>query len=148
MRTKVTYKSNHRLVIRKGQDAAEVVGKRFGAYVMTTAKRSIRSGGKKGKTSEAGQPPRSQTGTLKRFIRFAYDSSERATFIGPVLLPGRVGKDSPEALEKGGTSTVEVREDGKRRRRRQRIEARPYMVPALEKRIGELPGLWSGAIRN
>lgn len=147
MATKVKYKPNHALVIRKGQDAAEAVGKRFGAYVMTTARRSLGKPRKDGKPSEPGQPPRA-TKIFKSSILFAYDPPSRSVVIGPRLLPGRVGKDAPEALEKGGTSTGVGLVRGRRVRRRQRVAARPTMVPALEARVSELPGLWKNAIHN
>lgn len=143
MATKVTYRPNHQLVIRKTQDAAEVIGKRFGSFVMTTARRSIKKPNKAGDPSPPGQPPRAATKTLRSSILFAYIPGERAVVIGPRLLPGRIGKDAPEALEKGGTSVARVRG----RRRRQRVAARPFMVPALEQRLPELPLLWRDAIR-
>lgn len=143
MATTVTYKSKHQVVIRAAQDAAEVIGKRFGAFVMTTSRRSIRKPNKAGDPSPPGQPPRAQTKTLKSSIIFAYEPSERAVYIGARILPGRIGKDAPEALEKGGESTTTVRG----RRRRQRVAKRAFMVPAVEKRLPELPLLWRNAIR-
>ncbi len=144
MATKVTYKPSHQVVIKATQDAAEAIGMKFGAFVMTTARRSIRKPNKAGDPSPEGQPPRAQTKTLKSSIIFAYDSTQRAVYIGPRILPGRIGKDAPEALEKGGTSTAMT----KRGRRRQRVAKRPFMVPALEKRLPELPLLWRNAIHK
>lgn len=143
MSTTVTYRPKHQVVIRAAQDAAEVIGKKFGAFVMTTARRSIRKPNKAGDPSPPGQPPRAQTKTLKSSIVFAYDPGQRAVFIGPRILPGRIGKDAPEALEKGGESTSVV----KGRRRRRRVAKRAFMVPALEQRLPELPLLWQNAIR-
>ncbi len=147
MATKVKYKSNHAVVIRKGQDAAEAVLKRFGSYVMTTARRSLGKPRKDGKPSEPGKPPRA-TKVFKSSILFAYDPQLRSLVVGPRILPGRVGKDAPEALEKGGSSTAVGMVGGRRVRRRQRVAARPTMVPALEARVSELPLLWKNAIRN
>ncbi len=143
MATTVKYKSKHQVVIRKGQEAAEVIGKKFGAFVMTSARQSIRKPNKAGDPSPPGQPPRAATKTLKSSIVFDYNRLERAVYIGPRILPGRIGKDAPEALEKGGESTAVV--GG--RRRRQRVAKRAFMVPALEKRLPELPLLWKNAIR-
>lgn len=141
---KMKYVDRSVVVVRAGESAAEKIGKRFGAYVRTTAQRSIKRPNKSGDPSPPGQPPRAQTKTLKSSIIFAYDPAERAVFIGARLLPGRVGKDAPEALEHGGYSTAE----SKGRRRRQRVEKRAFMQPALEKRLPELPLLWQNAIHQ
>lgn len=148
MGIKVKFSSNRRAVLARANDAAERIGKRIGAFIMTTARRSIRKPPRSQPHAQPGQPPKSQTGILKRFILFAWDPETRSTVIGPRLLPGRVGKDAPEALEKGGASTALIRQDGIVRRRRIRIKARPFMVPAMEARIGELPKLWKDAIRK
>jgi hypothetical protein len=136
---KVKYKPNYQVVIKAGQDAAERIGKRFGAMIMTTARQSIRKG-----KSAPGQPPRNQTGTLKKNIIFAYDSATRSVIIGPRFLGDVSSRDAPRALELGGTSLT-VR---KGKRKRQAVAARPFMVPALEKRSPELPLLWENAIRK
>ncbi len=142
--TKIRYTDKSKVVIKATQDAAEVIGKRFGSFVRQTAQRSIRKPNKAGDPSPPGQPPRAQTKTLKSSILFAYEPSGRAVYVGPRLLPGRIGKDAPEALEKGGTSTA----ISKGRRRRQRVAKRAFMVPALEARASELPKLWENAIHS
>lgn len=144
MATRVQYSPKHQVVIRASQDAAEVIGRRFGSFVRSTAQQSIRKPNKAGDPSPPGQPPRAQTKVLKASILFAYDPASRSVVIGPRLLPGRIGKDAPEALEKGGQSVTVIRG----RRRRQRIAKRAFMVPALEKRLPELPLLWRNAIRG
>lgn len=136
------------LVIRAAQDAAEVIGKRFGSYVQRSARQSIRRGPKSGKPSSPGKPPRSKTGALKANIRWAYDPTSRSVVIGPTLLSDKEGKDSPEAMEKGGSSRAVSYIGGKRVRRRQRVAARPFMLPALQKRAPELPGLWKNSIKQ
>ncbi|HBE68511.1 MAG TPA: hypothetical protein DDW52_10225 [Planctomycetaceae bacterium] len=143
LRLAVIYKAADQLQ-RKSIEAAERVGKQLGARIQRTARQSIRKPNKNNDPSPPGKPPRSQTKTLKSSILFAYDASEREIVIGPRLLPGRVGKDAPEALEKGGVSIQQI----KRRRRRQRVAARPFMEPALQKRLPELPGLWKDAIKQ
>ena len=144
---KVKYKPNHQVVIKAGQEAAEVIGKKFGAYVMTTAKQSIR---KRKKTSAPDDPPGNKSGTLKKNIVFAYDTATRTVAIGARLLPGRT--DAPEALEQGKNTPRRVwvgkGKDQKRVKKTVRIEARPFMLPALEKRISELPQLWQNAIKK
>lgn len=142
MPVKVTYKPNHQVVIRKTQDAAEVIGRKFGAFVMTTAKRSIK---KSKRPSQPGSPPK-DGGILKRFIRFAYDESTRSVVIGPGLLPGRT--NAPTVLESGGSGARWVIVNGTRRKINVSYKARPFMVPALEKRLPELPLLWQNAIKE
>ncbi len=182
IKLKLKYTSNRKAVTQKAEDAAQKVAKRFGAYVMTSAKQSIRKGTKKskrsGKTtqvhSKPGDPPKSQQGDLKRFIIFAWDPSTRSVVIGPKLFQAT---DTLEALEHGKTTTRKVLPGGPRRKRSKqkrarsdaeiakirakeaeyrktawvqrsvRYAARPYMQPALKKRLPELPALWRGAIK-
>ncbi len=40
-KAKVKFKNHGPVVIKKGQDAAEAIGKRMGAFIMTTARRSL-----------------------------------------------------------------------------------------------------------
>ena len=126
-------------VTRRVDRAARRVFSRFGAYVRTTAKHSIR---KRKRISRPGEPPSSHTGLLRRFIFFGYDRDRRSIVIGPMPLTGRIG-DAPHALEYGGPSAVK----GRRRKRRVRIAARPYMRPAFEHEKPKLPALWAGSVR-
>lgn len=143
----MVYKPKHQVVIRAGQDAAEAVGKKFGAYVMTTARRSLGRKRKDGKPSEPGKPPRAGS-AFRKSILFAYDPADRATVIGAVLLPGKATKDAPEALERGKTTARTVLVSRRRRKKTVTYRPRPFMVPALEKRISDLPELWRGAIHR
>jgi len=115
---------------------------RIGAYVRTTAKHSIR---KRKRISDPGEPPSSHTGLLRRFIFFGYDRGRRSVVIGPMRLNQKVG-DAPAALEYGGTSTVVEGLRRRRRKRRIRIAARPYMGPAFEQEKPKLPAMWRGSI--
>lgn len=144
---KVDYKPRHRVVIRKAQDAAEAVGKRFGALLRTVAMRSLGRPRKDGRPSDPGKPPRASR-IFRRSILFAWDSSSRSVVVGPRLLPGRATKDAPEMHELGGATSRKIRENGTVRRGRVRYPKRPTMVPALEKSQNKLPELWAGAIRN
>jgi len=116
---------------------------RFGAYVRTTAKHSIR---KRKRISDPGEPPSSHTGLLRRFIFFGYDRDRRSVVIGPMRLNQKVG-DAPAALEYGGTSTVVEVSRRRRRKRRIRMAARPFMGPAFEKERPKLPAMWAGSVR-
>lgn len=136
------YQPKSKQVIRRVSDKAERVGKRFGGYVRRTAKQSIRRTAS-GKPAAPGKPPRSQTGTLKRFILFAYDKEERAVLVGPTVLPDR-NKEAPESLEKGGESRTTVYINGAKVKRKIKVKRRPFMEPALEKRLPDLLGLWQG----
>jgi hypothetical protein len=92
-------------------DAEKSVLSRIGAFIRTAAMRSIRPAGKKGKVSEPGQPPRSRTGLLKKFIFFIYESAKKSVIIGPAALNITTRSDSgrtlrgrvPEILEYGGS---------------------------------------------
>jgi len=116
---------------------------RFGAFVRRTARSSIR---KRKRTSRPGEPPTSRTGLLKRFIFFGYDPSRRSVVIGPARLNQKVG-DAPEALEYGGMTTVVEGTRHKRRKRKVRIVARPYMGPAFEQERPKLAAMWRDSIR-
>jgi len=116
---------------------------RFGAFVRRAARSSIR---KRKRASAPGEPPTSRTGLLRRFIFFGYDRTKRSVVIGPTRLNQRQG-DAPHALEYGGMSTVVEALRGKRKKRRVKIEARPYMGPAFEKEEPKLPGMWRNSVR-
>ena len=87
-------------VVSAVDKARQRVLSKFGAFVMTTARRSIRN---KRRTAP-GQPPAVGLGVLKKTIFFSYDPAKQSVLIGPV---GRVGgfAEAPELLEYGGTIT-------------------------------------------
>lgn len=91
--------------------ATRKVFSRFGAFVRTRAKSSIRP---RKAPSAPGSPPSSHTGILKRFIYFAYSSDTQSVIIGPAAT-NQVGFDTklsggvgtiPEILERGGSAGV------------------------------------------
>jgi len=51
------------------------------------------------------------------------------------------------ALEYGGTSATVEGLRGRRRKRRIKVAARPYMGPAFEQEKPKLPAMWAGSIR-
>ena len=74
-----------------------------GFYVMDTARKSIRSPGKKGDPAKAGAPPRSRLGYLKQFIDFQFEPREHRTVVGPRGLTKPASRlIAPRALEQGG----------------------------------------------
>ncbi len=147
VRAKVRYKSNAPVVIRAGHDAAEDIGKRMGAYIMTTARRLLRRKLKSGEPSAPGTTPRVGN-AFKRNVRFEYDKAARSTVIGPQKLGGVATPDALEALEEGLDTTREVGPKKRRRRVRAHYAPRPFMLPAFRERIDELPGLWKNAIHE
>ena len=130
-------------VKRAADTATRKVLSKAGAFVRTAARSSIR---KRKAVSAPGQPPSSHTGLLKRFIFFGYDAERKTVVVGPMRLNQKVGA-APEALEHGGPSTVVSGRRNRRRKRRIRIAARPFMGPAMAKEAPKFPGLWSNSVR-
>lgn len=130
--------------VRRAVDKAKrQVLSRGGAFIRTTAKRSIRK--RKG-TAPPGKPPHSHEGSLRRLIFFGYDKQTDSVVVGPV---GFRRGTAPNVLEFGGTAVVEKRlRRGRRVRRRVRIAQRAYMGPALEKERPKLPKLWANSVRR
>jgi len=116
---------------------------KFGAFVRTTARSSIRT--RRG-PSPPGEPPSSHTGLLKRFIFFLYDRLRHSVLVGPVRLNQQVG-DAPAALEFGGRSRVFAGRRNRRLLRTVTIRPHPYMRPAMEKERPHLPALWANSVR-
>jgi hypothetical protein len=114
---------------------------RFGSFVRRRAQTSMRKGGKKKLIASPGEPPRTHEGSVRRLIWFSWDPSTRSVVIGPV--PYKKG-EAPELLEFGGTVTRRVH--GKPRVMRYRKF--PFMGPALEAEMPNLPKAWSAAVRN
>ena len=74
-------------------------------------------------SSEPGEPPMRQTGALRKGIFYSFDPRTRSVVVGPER-ESRKDPKSPATLEFGGTSSIGGR--------LVRIEARPYMGPAME----------------
>lgn len=91
--------------------------------------------------SRPGEPPRKVTGRLRQFLFFTFDPDRRSVVVGPARLSGTADANSPATLEYGGTAKVG------RRQRSVRVEARPFMDPALAAELPKMPGLWRDAIR-
>ncbi|HID23432.1 MAG TPA: hypothetical protein EYP14_13685 [Planctomycetaceae bacterium] len=125
-------------VQRSVDTATRRVLSRFGAFVRTRARTSIR---KRTGTSPPGRPPYSHVGLLRRLIFFAYDRRRRSVVVGPVLI--RRDSQAPELLEHGGQTLV--RTGG--RRGRLRYRPRPYMGPAFQREQQNLSALWRDSIR-
>ncbi|HVS73135.1 MAG TPA: hypothetical protein VHQ47_17905 [Phycisphaerae bacterium] len=159
---------DRKAIIDKVDAGTRRVLSKFGAFVRTRARSSIR---KRKKPSAPGSPPSSHNGMLKDNIFFGYDSSKRSVVTGPtktntVHFDGDgqpVSGTVPEVLEEGGEIKIlEVFKYGRwqkadLRSRRQltnlptrlrtiKIAKRPYMGPSFEQEKKNLPSLWANAI--
>lgn len=126
--------------------ATRKVLSKFGSFVRTTAKQSIKKPPKKAKikVSRPGNPPFSQTGMLKKFIFFGYDHNKKSVVIGPTSIHGGT---APELLEYGGKT---IRAYGKRREKIKKtitIKARPYMGPAYDENEPKLAAMWRDSVK-
>lgn len=129
-------------VLINAVDRAEIKTlSKMGAFVRRSARQSIR---KRKKSSPPGKPPSSHTGLLKKFIYFGYDSGRNTVVVGPARLNGTRSPESLETLEFGGMA--DVYRNGKTVN--VRIEARPYMGPALAKNLPKFPSLWANTVRE
>jgi len=125
-------------VISALDKATRKVLSKFGAFVMTTARQSIRKRGPQD-VSPPYHPPFSHTGVLKRGILFGYDILRHSVVIGPILAETkRTG--TPPRLEYGGTAMGEGW-------RPSTYRPRPYMNPALDKNLPVLPAMWHNSIK-
>jgi len=106
---------------------------------VVAAKRAGRPKPKRPKaSSKPGEPPRSQVGTLRRFLFYGYDSRSEAVVVGPAKTTAD-DQDAPSTLEFGGTAEVGGR--------RQRIAPRPYMGPALTQVEPQFAALWRNSVK-
>ena len=115
---------------------------KFGAFVKTRAKRSIRPGGKSNIISQPGETPRGHEGSLRKNIFNAFDPDNESVVIGPIILPGKIGAEALEALEFRGETVIERMNRGKRKRETVNIEARPFMTPAFEAEKSNISSIW------
>ena len=135
-------------VINKVDVATRKVLSRFGAFVRTTAKHSIRK--KKG-PSAPGTPPNSHVGLLRKFIFFSYEPTAKNVVIGPTLLSRKKSGSNtiPEVLEYGGNGERMMWDDTEKQRKSKKvtIRSRPFMHPAMDKELPKLPAMWKNSVR-
>lgn len=119
----------------------------FGAYVLRTAKRSIKKGGPK-QTSAPGEPPIGHGQELyANFIAFAHDPTRHEVVIGSALLSGTLGDVAPEKIEYGGTEAIVVGKWPLRRRKVVHYLPRPAMRLAYDVAVKKfLPQLIENSI--
>lgn len=101
---------------------------RFGAYVRTRARSSIRT---RKRASRPGQPPSNHTGDLKKRIYFGYDSQTKSVVAGP--LPYHKGV--AHIIEYGGIYGGIL------------YRARPFMRPAFERELSNAERLFKDQIK-
>jgi hypothetical protein len=130
---------DRKAVTRRVDKAARKVLSKFGAFVRTGAKHSIR---KRKAVSEPGSPPSSHVGLLRKLIYFGYDPGRRSVVIGPTPLHGAA--EAPPLLEYGGKARRRGRKD---RPVMATYKARPFMGPAFEREKPKLPAMWAGSVK-
>ena len=118
--------------------ATRKVLSKFGAFVRTTARHSIR---KRKAVSQPGSPPSSHVGLLKKLIYFGFDPSHRSVVIGPTPLHGA---EVPPLLEYGGRAR---RKNRKGRMVTATYRPRAFMGPAFEQEKPKLPAMWASSVK-
>lgn len=105
--------------------------------------------------SEPGEPPRTRTGLIRKFLFFAFDPQTKSVVVGPALLNKSSG--APATLEYGGVTmgivNAEIMLNGGQRVYRQtemlvKIEPRPYMQPALQRNQAKVAELFRNSIKK
>lgn len=84
---------------------------RFGAFIRTVARRSMRRTKNPQLKSDPGGPPYARRGQVRDLLLFAYDANRKELVVGPKLFqpPKPLMKASttvPNALEQGGTAVA------------------------------------------
>jgi len=161
---------NKPAVKRAVDKATRKVLSRFGAFVRRDAKRSIRKPRQKQigeltdeerksyriqsaiakrtgkprpkrplKSSDPGTPPRNQTGLLKKLIYFGFDTIRRSIVVGPLSAgPRQAGE-----IEAGGIVRITA---GPNRGESKLMAARPFMGPAMNLNLPQLPAMWRDSV--
>ena len=135
---------DRKAITRRVDKATRRVLSRFGAFVRNTARKSIR---RRKRPAEPGQPPSSHTGLLRRFIFFGYDPApgRQSVVIGPERLTRRGRGEAPPLLEYGGSQRMKGR---KGQPVRTTYQPRPFMAPAFQKELPNLPPLWRDSVKK
>jgi len=125
-------------IVRRVNRANRSILMKAGAFVRRSARQSLRK--RKG-ISAPGKPPSSHTGRLKGLILFAFDAPRDSVVIGPNVIGS--GDQPGATLEHGGVVVMKWR----RRAKRTRFAARPFMGPALEKERPKFDKLWTNSVK-
>jgi hypothetical protein len=133
---------DRKAVLDKTTAAERRVLSKFGAFVRTSARSSMR---KRKRPSAPGQPPSAHVGLIKRFLFFVYDPDRKSVVIGPAKL-NKPSDNALEVLEHGGQTMILTRRRDSKTRRVE-IVARPFMQPAFDKNLPQVPSMWRDQIR-
>lgn len=127
-------------VIRAMERAERRELSRYGAFVMTGARRRVRR--RKSSAGPGKSPTHWQTGSRDglRRILFAYEPRTSSVIIGPVKLNAQ-GRDVPNLMETGGTGRPAPDKP------KVRYRPHPFVGPEQEKRAPQFPDLLKGSVR-
>lgn len=117
-----------KLVLRATDRATRKALSKFGAYVRTRARTSIR---KRRRVSSPGSPPSSHTGKLKKSVFFGYDVNNKSVVVGPL----KYRTNAADALENGAISGGKT------------YLPRPFMSPAFRRELPNAPKLFKDSIK-
>jgi hypothetical protein len=156
-------------IIDKTTRATRKILSKFGAFVRTRSKSSIK---KAKKSSVVGSPPKGKVGKLKKSILFSFDPSTESVVIGPINLDTQyinnngkpVSGNAASVLESGGKIQVMeglIKDYWKRiniraknqqqyseiRVRTVSIGPRPFMGPAFQSELVKMPSMWKNSIK-
>lgn len=131
-------------ITSKLDDAARKTLSKFGSYVRTRARRSIRT--RKKKSATPGNPPFDHGGYLRRWIFFQYEPENYGVVIGPKLFgsgkpPKGSDKTVPQLLEEGGKVTHW------RTKKPATYRRFPFMKPALKAELPQFAGMFANSIK-
>jgi len=163
---------NSKPVMRAVDRATRKVLSRFGAFVRRTAKSSIRKARMKRiselspeelksfrmrqaiakregkpkprrplKSSDPGKPPRNRSGLLKRLLWFGYDIYRRSVVVGPTT----AGPKAAGSIEHGGPVRITA---GPNKGSIRQMAARPFMRPAMNENLPQLPAMWRDTVKK
>ncbi len=140
-------RSDARKSMRRAPKRKRIVGRNFGAR--DERGRFLKATGGREVVqyghSSAGNPPYTIKGQLRRFIYFLYDRFKQNVIIGPIKLARKSGSGVPVPglHEHSGHQMVRFG----RKQVVAHYPARPYMRPAGEKNVKKLGQLWRDSIK-
>lgn len=127
-------------VKRKVKDGTKSALSKYGSFVRTDARRSIRKGPrKKAYKAVPGSPPRSWQGNLRDLIFFGYDTSTESVVVGPALFK-QASPTAPHLLEFGGTGVYQGHAAY--------YHKFPFMNPAMARTLSKMPSMFNGAVKG